>query len=121
MSKVLIVDDDEIIRKFLTATFEERGFVVTLAENGGVALKSAKREKPVLIVLDMNMPLVTGWQVARELKRKGESTAAIPIIALTAHKTADDHAEAHEAGCDVFVEKPIKPELLFEAVDRVLG
>ncbi len=121
MSRVLLADDDEVVRDVLKFMFEKRGFKVTLAEDGKAAIAEAENEMPDLIVLDMNMPVMTGWRAARELKKEGASTATIPIIALTAHKTAEDHAEAHMAGCDAFVGKPIVPERLFEVVDRVLS
>jgi len=121
MSKILIVDDDEMIRKFLTVQFEGRAHMVVAAENGARALELAASETPDLIVMDMNMPVMTGWDAARELKKAGAATAGIPIIALTAHRTVEDQTAAHEAGCDTYVQKPIDPERLFEAVDRVLG
>ena len=120
MAKVMLVDDDKQILDFLTQHFENRGDEVIQAEDGKAAVSMAASEKPDLIVLDMNMPVKTGWEVARELKAEGAPTSGIPIIALTAHKTADDHDEAHEAGCDAFVEKPIDPERLFETVERIL-
>ena len=120
MAKVLLVDDDKQILDFLTQHFENHGDEVIQAEDGKAAVSMAGTEKPDLIVLDMNMPMKTGWEVAKELKLEGAPTSGIPIIALTVHKTADDHAEAHEAGCDAFVEKPIDPERLFETVDRIL-
>lgn len=121
MKKILLADDNEVVRDVLKFMFEKRGFEVTLAEDGMGAITAAENEMPDLIVLDMNMPVMTGWSATRKLKKDGASTAAIPIIALTAHKTAEDHAEAHEAGCDAFVQKPIMHERLFEIVDRVLG
>ena len=121
MRKVLLVDDDPLIRDFLKLHFESRDFQVATAENGQDALSKTESDVPDLIVLDMNMPVMTGWDTAKELKKDGAPTAAIPIIALTAHKTHDDHVAANEAGCDAFVEKPIEPERQFEAVKRVLG
>ncbi len=121
MKKVLLVDDDPLIRDFLKLHFESRDFQVSTAENGKDALAKAESDVPDLIVLDMNMPVMTGWETAKELKKDGAPTAVTPIIALTAHKTHDDHVAAHEAGCDAFVEKPIEPERLFDAVKRVLG
>lgn len=120
MSKVLIVDDDGPIREFLKILFEGRGHEVISAEDGKEGLAKAESEGPDLIVLDMNMPVMTGWDAARELKKEGAATAQIPIIALTAQKTLDDQIEAHESGCDAFVEKPIDADRLFNAVERVL-
>ncbi len=121
MTRVLLVDDDPLIRAFLKLHFESRDFQVSTAENGSDALSKAESDVPDLIVLDMNMPVMTGWETAKELKKDGAPTAVTPIIALTAHKTHEDQTAAHEAGCDTFVEKPIEPERLFNAVKRVLG
>ena len=121
MRKVLVVDDDELVRDFLKLHFKNRGYEVATATDGKVAISLAEREKPDLIILDMNMLGMTGWDTAKELKREGAETATIPIIALTAHKTADDHVAAHEAGCDAFVEKQVEPERLFDTVDRALS
>ena len=116
MSKVLLVDDDAMIRSFLKLHFEGHEFGVELAEDGKDALSKAAANVQDLIVLDMNMPVMTGWDAAKELKKD-----SAPIIALTTQKTHDDHVAAHEAGCDTFVEKPIDPARLLEAVKRVLG
>jgi len=121
MSKVLLVDDDALIRSFLKLQFESRDFEVELAEDGKDALEKATSDVPDLIVLDMNMPVMTGWDAAKELKKDGAPTAATPITALTAQKTHEDQVAAHEAGCDTFVEKPIDPDRFFDAVKRVLG
>lgn len=120
MRKILVVDDDESIRDFLKLHFEDQNYEVTLAEDGRSAISLAESEMPDLIVLDLNMPVMTGWQAAKKLKKAGAPTTSIPIIALTAQKTFDDQVEAHESGCDVFIEKPIEPERLFKAVDRIL-
>lgn len=116
MSKVLLVDDDAMIRSFLKLHFEGHEFEVELAEDGKDALSKAAANVQDLIVLDMNMPVMTGWDAAKEPKKDGA-----PIIALTTKKTHDEQVAAHEAGCDTFVEKPIDPARLLEAVKRVLG
>ena len=120
MKKVLLVDDDDMILKFLKAHFESRDFRVFLAENGENAIILAQREAPDLILLDMNMPVMPGWVTARELKIRGRATADIPIIVVTAKTSADDEKAARKAGCDEFIAKPIDADKLFEAVDRVL-
>ena len=116
MSKVLLVDDDAQTRQFLKMQFQDSGYQVSEAANDREALTQAASEMPDLIVMDMNMPVMTGWDAAKELKKDGA-----PIIALTAQKTHDEQVAAHEAGCDTFVEKPIDPARLLEAVKRVLG
>ncbi len=121
MKKVLLVDDDDMILKFLKAHFESRDFQVLLAETGENAIILAQREAPDLILLDMNMPVMPGWVTARELKIRGRATAKIPIIAVTAKTAADDEKAARKAGCDKFITKPIDADKLFEVVDRVLN
>lgn len=121
MKKVLLVDDDKIILMFLKAHFENRDFKVLLAENGETAVILAQRKAPDVILLDMDMPVMTGWVTASELKRPGRPTAAIPIIAVTARTSADDEEAARKAGCDDFIAKPIDVDRLFEAVDRALN
>ena len=120
MRKVLLVDDDMFVRNFLKLMFESCGFTVTAVEDGSIAVREAKSVMPDLIVLDMNMPVMTGFRTAEELKKKGAATAGIPIIAISALTTADDHTAAHLDGCDAYLEKPIIPERLFEVVERVL-
>ena len=120
MRKVLLVDDDELILSFLKVHFQSRDFQVILAQNGEFALFLAQKEKPDLILLDMNMPVMPGWVTARELKKRGLGTANIPVIAVTAQTAADDETAARKAGCDDFVAKPIDVDKLFEIVDRVL-
>jgi len=120
MKKVLLVDDDELILRFLKTHFEGRDFQVILAENGEAAITLAQKNMPDLILLDMEMPVMPGWVTARELKMSGALTANIPLIAVTAHATSDDEEAARKAGCDDFIPKPIDVDKLFEAVDRVL-
>lgn len=119
--KVLLVDDDELILKFLNVHFESRDFKVDVAENGEKAIIIAQRETPDLILLDMSMLVMPGWVTARELKMRGRTTADIPIIAVTAKTADDDEEAARKAGCDEFIAKPIDVDVLFEAVDRVLN
>ena len=111
-----MIDDDAMIRSFLKPHFEGHEFGVGLAEVGKDALSKAAANVPDLIVLYMNMPVMTSWDAAKELKKDGA-----PIIALTTKKTHDEQVAAHEADCDTFVEKPIDPARLLEAVKRVLG
>jgi len=121
MKKVLLVDDDELVLEFLKHLFESRDFNVFQAGNGEDAIILAQRKVPDLILLDMEMPVMSGWVTARELKVQGMATSNIPIIAVTAHSAADDEEAARKAGCDDFIAKPIDVDKLFEAVDGVLG
>lgn len=120
MKKVLLIDDDEMILKFLKIHFEERDFRVFLAANGESAVIQAQRELPDLILLDMEMPVMPGWVTAHELKKSGRATAGIPIIAVTARTGPDEEEAARNAGCDDFIPKPVDVEKLFETIDRIL-
>ena len=121
MKKVLVVDDDPMILEFLKALFERRNFRVIEAENGEKAIILARREKPDLILLDMQMPITSGWVTAHELKKKGMGTSNIPTIAVTSLKSPEEEAAARKAGCDEFVAKPIDVDTLFHVVDKVLA
>ena len=115
---VVVADDHPVFRAGIRDALEKGGQVEVVGEaaDGAEALKVVRRLRPDVLLLDMNMPVMTGWDAAKELKKDGA-----PIIALTAQKTHDEQVAAHEAGCDTFVEKPIDPARLLEAVKRVLG
>jgi CheY-like chemotaxis protein len=113
MTRILLVEDNEMNRDVITRRLEMRGFEVTSAEDGERALERAEADAPDLILLDMGLPGIDGWEVARRLKA-GERTGAVPIIALTAHVLSEDRARALAAGCDDFDSKPIE-------LDRLLG
>ena len=111
--KILLVEDNEMNRDMLSRRLVLRGHEVVIAEDGGVALEMALREFPDLILMDMGLPVMDGWEATRRLKADAR-TASIPVIALTAHAMADDRMRALEAGCDDFDTKPID-------LDRLLG
>lgn len=116
MSEILVVDDDVLIRGLLRSLLEQKGHQVFEAENGDAAVEFARSDIPDLIILDMNMPGMTGWEVI-PLIRSHPKTKRIPIIALTADTTSGSHDEAHLAGCDKYVTKPIDADRLFAALD----
>jgi CheY-like chemotaxis protein len=97
--KILLVEDNEMNRDMLARRLQRRGFQVTLAVDGEQGLAVARSEEPDLILMDMSLPVLDGWEAARRLKAD-PATRAIPIIALTAHAMADDREKALEAGCD---------------------
>ena len=111
--KILLVEDNEMNRDMLSRRLVLRGHEVVIAEDGGVALEMALREFPDLILMDMGLPVMDGWEATRRLKADAR-TASVPVIALTAHAMADDRMRALEAGCDDFDTKPID-------LDRLLG
>ena len=115
MAKILLVEDNEMNRDMLSRRLERRGYQVAIAVDGEQGVVVARSEAPDLILMDMSLPLLNGWEVARQLKAASE-TRAIPIIALTAHAMLGDREKAIEAGCDDFDTKPIDlPRLLDES------
>ncbi len=117
MTKLLIVEDHDELSDFLSRRLRRRGFEVIVARDGRDALDQVDAEKPDLMLLDLNLPLIDGWTVARTLRQRFNT---IPIIALTAHAMSGDRARALEAGCDEHHAKPVDLELLLEQVDAVL-
>lgn len=118
--KVLIIDDDPDIRSFLEVIFEGWSFEVLTAENGNDGIARAIEAEPALVLLDLNMRGLTGFETARKLRAEPR-TAKIPILAVTALRKAEDRDEAHLAGCDAVISKPIDTKMLYEAVNRFFG
>jgi CheY-like chemotaxis protein len=120
MPKVLIVEDNEMNRDMISRRLSKRGYDVLLAEDGGQGLATAQKERPDLILMDMSLPVLDGWQAVRRLKADPE-TRAIPVIALTAHAMPADREKALEAGCDDYDTKPVELPRLLEKMERLLG
>src|SRR5947208_2011709 len=111
MAKILLVEDNELNRDMLMRRLMRRGFDVVIAVDGGEGVEMARTASPDLILLDMSLPVLDGWETARRLKAS-PGTRAIPIIALTAHAMTGDRERAIEAGCDDYDTKPIELERL---------
>ena len=112
MPRILLVEDNEMNRDMLSRRLERKGFTVVLALDGAEGIQKAKSDSPDLILMDMSLPVIDGWEATRQLKGD-ESTRRIPIIALTAHAMTSDEEKARAAGCDDFDTKPIElPRLL---------
>jgi CheY-like chemotaxis protein len=112
MAKILLVEDDEMNRDMLSRRLERRGYHVVMAVDGGQGLRLAQSEAPDLILMDMSLPVLDGWEATRQLKA-APTTQTVPILALTAHAMAGDREKAVEAGCDDYDTKPIEfPRLL---------
>jgi len=120
MKRILLVEDNELNREALSRRLVRRGFDVVVAVDGLSALALAGTAQPDVILLDLGMPEIDGWECARRLKQD-PATAAIPIIALTAHAMLGDRERALDAGCDEFDTKPIDFEQLLEKMDRLAG
>lgn len=119
MAKILVVEDDRIIQNILRLNLENHGYDVLLADNGRDGVKSAKEESPDLILMDLRLPILNGWEATAILKAN-ENTQPIPVIALTAQTTADDLRRCLNAGCDAFMAKPIDFPRLFAKIDLLL-
>jgi len=119
MKRILIVEDNELNRDVLSRRLMRLGYEVLVATAGLEGLDLAKRTSPDLILMDLGMPDIDGWECARRLKAE-ECTTAIPIIALTAHAFLDDRQKALDAGCDDFDTKPIDFAGLLERMKRLL-
>ncbi len=117
MTKILLVEDHEELWDFLSRRLRRRGFEVVLAHDGGQALAQAEAESPDIMLLDMDLPVMDGWTVARTLR---ERASTLPIIALTAHAMAGDRAKALGAGCDDYHPKPVDLPLLLNQIDEAL-
>lgn len=113
MPKILLVEDNEMNRDMLSRRLLRKGFEVVMAEDGAAGVTRAGSEAPALILMDMSLPVIDGWEATRRIKAD-PATAAIPVIALTAHAMAEDRDKALAAGCDDYDTKPID-------LDRLLG
>jgi len=120
MPRLLYVEDNEMNRDMLSRRLQRRGFEVLIASNGEQGVVMAAAEKPDLILMDMSLPVLDGWQATRRLKAAPD-TRRIPIIGLTAHAMATDRDKCLEAGCDDYDTKPVELERLLEKIERLLG
>ena len=119
MAKILLVEDNEMNRDMLSRRLQRRGHAVVIAEDGGVGVALAKSESPDLILMDMSLPVMDGWEATRQIKA-GVETHAIPVIALTAHAMAGDEERALAAGCDAYETKPVDLPKLLAKIDALL-
>lgn len=119
MTKILLVEDNEMNRDMLSRRLARNGFEIVLAVNGQEGLDLASSEFPDLILLDMSLPVIDGWEAARRLKAD-TATARIPVIALTAHAMVQDKEKALAAGCDDFDTKPVELPRLLEKINSLL-
>ena len=119
MPKLLLVEDNEMNRDMLSRRLEKRGYSLTLAVDGGQGVALAKSELPDLILMDMSLPVLDGWDATRQIKAD-PATKCIPVIALTAHAMESDRQKALEAGCDDFDTKPVELARLLVKIEELL-
>ena len=120
MPKLLLVEDNEYNRDMLSRRLNKKGFDVVVAVDGGEGVAKARSEKPDLILMDMHLPVLDGWEATQQLKQ-ADDTRTIPIIALTADAMAGDREKAMEAGCDDYDTKPIELPRLLEKIQGLLA
>ena len=120
MAKILLVEDNEMNRDMLSRRLLKKGFEVVMAFDGRKGLEMASSETPDIILLDMSLPIMDGWEVARNLKAD-DAMKSIPVIALTAHAMAGDREKTLEAGCDEYDTKPIEFKRLLGKINDMIG
>ena len=120
MPKILLVEDNEMNRDMLSRRLERRGFEVIVAIDGQQGVDRAIADRPDLILMDMSLPVLDGWQATRQIKTAG-ATRAIPIIGLSAHAMTGDREKAVAAGCDDYDVKPVDLDRLLEKIEALIG
>jgi two-component system cell cycle response regulator DivK len=119
MPKVLLVEDNEMNRDMLSRRLERRGYTLAIAVDGQQGVEMARSESPDIILLDMSLPKIDGWEAARIIKGDA-ATREIPVIALTAHAMAGDKEKALQAGCDDYDTKPVELPRLLAKIQALL-
>jgi CheY-like chemotaxis protein len=120
MARILLVEDNEMNRDMLSRRLERRGYEVIVAVDGEEGVARAKADAPDLVLMDLSLPGIDGWEATRQLKAADE-TRSIPVLALTAHAMAGDREKALEVGCDDFDTKPVDLPRLVEKIEALLG
>lgn len=120
MAKILLVEDNEMNRDMLSRRLERRGHQVAMADDGRRGVEMAQTEAPDIILMDMSLPGIDGWEAARRIKQAPE-TRDIPVIALTSHAMAGDRERALQSGCDDYDTKPVDLTRLLGKIDALLA
>jgi two-component system cell cycle response regulator DivK len=119
LAKILLVEDNEMNRDMLTRRLQRRGYEVVIAVDGAQGLAMAQSETPAIVLMDISLPVLDGWEATRRLKMAPE-TKSIPVIALTAHAMTGDRERCIEAGCDDFDTKPVEIARLLGKIETLL-
>jgi two-component system cell cycle response regulator DivK len=120
MPKVLLVEDNEMNRDMLSRRLIRRGFEMVFAVDGQQGVELAKSERPDIILMDMSLPVIDGWEATRRIK-SDDAIKSVPVIGLSAHAMAGDREKAIEAGCDDYDTKPVELERLIGKMEKLLG
>lgn len=119
MPKILLVEDNEMNRDMLSRRLQRRGYEIVMALDGAQGVEMAQTSSPDLILMDMSLPVIDGWEATRRIKAD-PATQAIPVIALTAHAMSDDRDKALSVGCDEYDTKPIDLDRLMPKIESLL-
>lgn len=119
MAKILLVEDNEMNRDMLSRRLERKGYQISIAVDGAEGVSKAQAELPDLILMDMSLPVMDGWEATRQLKA-ADATKKIPVIGLTAHAMSGDREKCLEAGCDEYDTKPVELPRLLEKMQTLL-
>ena len=119
MARILLVEDQEMNRDMLSRRLRKRGHEVSIAVDGAEGVAKAREESPDLILMDMSLPVMDGWEATRTIKADA-ATRAIPVVALTAHAMSTDREKALAAGCDAYETKPIELPRLLQTIGKLL-
>ena len=119
-ARILLVEDNEMNADMLTRRLRRRGFELSLAVDGEEGLRKVRDERPDLVLMDMSLPVLDGWEATRRLKADPE-LKDIPVIALTAHAMTEDRQKALDAGCDEYDSKPVELPRLLRKINGLLG
>jgi len=120
MPKILLVEDNEMNRDMLSRRLQRKGYQVVLAVDGRSGVEMTQTQAPDLVLMDMSLPVLDGWEATRRLKADA-ATRHIPVIALTAHAMSSDHEKALKAGCDDYDTKPVELSRLLAKIDALLS
>lgn len=120
MPRILLVEDDEMNRDMLSRRLMKRGYEVIIAVDGEQGVRMAGEVSPDIVLMDMSLPIIQGWEATRQIK-SAPATAKVPVIALTAHAMQGDEEKARAAGCDDFDTKPVELQRLLGKIEALIG
>ena len=120
MARLVLVEDEQVNRDLFRRRLERRGYVVVPAENGLQAVEFTKREKPDLVIMDLGLPDIDGWEATRRIKADPD-LKSIPVIAVTSYALSGDEEKTRAAGCDGYIAKPYSPRQMLAKVREILG